>query len=46
MGFSRHEYWSGLPFPSPRIKTPIYKIEVIFKRNTLKKEKLLKIDVL
>ena len=19
MGFSRHEYWSGLPFPSPKV---------------------------
>ena len=21
MGFSRHEYWSGVPFPSPRAST-------------------------
>ena len=22
MGFSRQEYWSGLPFPSPTVKNP------------------------
>ena len=22
MGFSRQEYWSGLPFPSPMVKNP------------------------
>ena len=22
MGFSMQEYWSGLPFPSPRVKNP------------------------
>jgi len=25
MGFSRHEYWSGLPFPSPRKTKRTYK---------------------
>ena len=24
MGFSRQEYWSGLPFPSPRIEERLY----------------------
>ena len=23
MGFSRQEYWSGLPFPSPMQETPV-----------------------
>ena len=24
MGFSRQEYWSGLPFPSPRESEPVF----------------------
>ena len=28
MGFSRQEYWSGLPFPSPFIKYGLYYVEV------------------
>ena len=27
MGFSRHEYWSGLPFPSSITFTTVFKIE-------------------
>ena len=27
MGFSRQEYWSGLPFPSPHIHTTVSKID-------------------
>ena len=27
MGFSRHEYWSGLPFPSPRDRAGARKVQ-------------------
>ena len=41
MGFSRQEYWSGLPLPSPRLYTvfPISKVRVkcqVFKEKTRK----------
>ena len=29
MGFSRQEYWSGLPFPSPKRLMKVYKIKMI-----------------
>ena len=29
MGFSRQEYWSGLPFPSPKIMITIIIINVL-----------------
>ena len=30
MGFSRQEYWSGVPLPSPRIQTVIFKCHILF----------------
>ena len=34
MGFSRQEYWSGLPFPSPSsmhiLNTPLYKVGLLW----------------
>jgi len=27
MGFSRQEYWSGVPLPSPQIHATVYKID-------------------
>ena len=30
MGFSRQEYWSGLPLPSPYLKSSAYKWELFF----------------
>ena len=40
MGFSRHEYWSGLPFPSPIDRTEEIKCvenraeEILYKKLT------------
>jgi len=36
MGFSRQEYWSGVPLPSPEFKTINVKIAKILCSNTMK----------
>ena len=36
MGFSRQEYWSGLPFPSPIKKCTQVKIYMIFINEVIK----------
>ena len=33
MGFSRQEYWSGLPFPSPRCQIVLYTAKQYIKIN-------------
>ena len=33
MGFSRQEYWSGLPFPSPSSHRDVFKNNNTFKNN-------------
>ena len=29
MGFSRHEYWSGVPLPSPDVQVPAGKVDQV-----------------
>ena len=31
-GFSRQEWWSGMPFPSPNMMLPIYYLQIAFIR--------------
>ena len=37
MGFSRQEYWSGLPFPSPKPMDYTYTVHGILQARTLEK---------
>ena len=38
MGFSKQEYWSGLPFPSPKIKRKESQACIVYKRTSKAKE--------
>ena len=38
MGFSKQEYWSGLPFPSPKIKRKESQTCIVYKRTSKAKE--------
>ena len=35
MGFSRQEYWSGVPLPSPKSVTSMYQFDIVPLRRSL-----------
>ena len=39
MGFSRQEYWSGVPSPSPKLAIPQYKMFLVLKKLKIKKKR-------